>query len=217
MKPSSFIPLCLIVVLTHCSFVWTESSEFIWRSLVNISSETLEKAFLPNYIDLHNIFNDESINPDCKSDFQKALKALESKQNWAFQMFDSWAKFPPSGVLSGTFTDFGDYDQCLSIEDLTPQYCLLDLALPMPQPMPKYHNYYQKSQVLPDDVDSNKLDFSVNGTLYRHLADISSVFYYVYLQIGICIPNSCTSTDIKVVASKRKFYFWDKANQFNWK
>jgi hypothetical protein len=46
-------------------------------------------------------------------------------------LFDTWGKFPPKGILEGTVTDFGDYDQCLAIEPneviRESQYCLIDI------------------------------------------------------------------------------------------
>jgi hypothetical protein len=31
-------------------------------------------------------------------------------------MYNSWGKFPPSGIIEGTVTNFGDYNQCLAIK-----------------------------------------------------------------------------------------------------
>lgn len=56
------------------------------------------------------------INESCPLGLFSAIDALEQLQPWAVQMVDSWGRFPPSGILSGTTTDLGDYDQCMSIQ-----------------------------------------------------------------------------------------------------
>ena len=127
--------------------------------------------------------------------------------NDVFYSFNSWAKFPPSGTLAGTLTDFGDYDQCLSVDILPAQYCLVDISIPMP-PMPKFHNYYQQSKVLPNiaELPSNStVQYLANGTVYHALSDASSIFYYAYIQIGTCMPVQCTKDDIRNISSKGLF------------
>jgi len=193
--------MCFVLATTST----LASDDFLWKPLVNIPTETLRTAFLPSYFDFEKeIRTNQNLSVACKTDIERALvAAFQSRQTWAFKLFNSWAKLPPSGMLTGTMTDFGDYDQCLSIDQIEPQYCLLDFAIPMPQPMPKYHNYYQISEVLPSETDWSSgtvQKFTSNGTIYRYLADVSSIFYYLYLQIGICLPKSCPTSDIVNIA-----------------
>lgn len=51
-------------------------------------------------------------------------------------MFDASAKLPASGLLEGTVTDLGQYDECLSIEippsNYTGQYCTLRIQPALP-------------------------------------------------------------------------------------
>lgn len=180
-----------------------QETTFLWESLVNMPSKSLLVAFLPKYIDLsHVLTSNRNLTTECVRDLKFALDSVQQRQTWALKMFDSWAKFPPNGALSGTLTDFGDYDQCLSIKDLSPQYCLMDIEVPMPRPMPKNHNYFHRSSGLLPRHQHNHTTLQNNGTVYHYLADVSSVFYYLYVQIGICIPKSCTEEDIHSVAVK---------------
>ena len=86
-------------------------------------------------------------------------------------MLDASAKLP-SGILDGTLTEFGDYDECLAIEKLdnkkkvqfTGQYCVVD-AMPMLPPVP--HRVQFKTVVLDvsnfsasDSVSRNTVNFT---------------------------------------------------------
>lgn len=48
-----------------------------------------------------------------------------------------------AGILEGTFSDFGSYDECMEIRDNEiigqTQYCTLDMR-PILPPRPRYHN-----------------------------------------------------------------------------
>ena len=138
-----------------------------------------------------------------------------------------------------------DYDQCLSVSHIPVQYCLLDFAVPMPTPMPRFHNYYhQAADVLPPPQSaaaaavfststspsvssSSKANnsSSINGTteaahqhqqqqnlspflaadsVYRSLERQASVFYYVYIQIGVCLPADCSREDVANISAQGK-------------
>lgn len=74
-------------------------------------------------------------------------------------MIDAWGKFPPAGILDGTYCDLGSYDQCLnariasekdveaSDEDgVLPQYCTLQFRMALPK-RPFYHNILHPLEV----------------------------------------------------------------------
>lgn len=206
--PNFFVVSFYISLFQFCC---AEKQEYLWKPLVEIATTTFERAFLPQYLDFQqDVLQSEAVSDDCKSDLYQALHSLRLRQNWAVKLFNSWGKFPPSGVTRGTLTDFGDYDQCLSISrPITSQYCLVDVSLPMPS-MPQYHNYHQKVEVLPEKDDQLpikpyaplRLLGQRNHTFYRHLEDISSIFYYVNLKVGVCLPKRCSTNDIQAVARK---------------
>ncbi|OTF77152.1 hypothetical protein BLA29_003317 [Euroglyphus maynei] len=101
---------------------------------------------------------------------------------------------PPSGMFRGTITDYGDYDQCLSIsEPIRTQYCLIDLAMPMPKPQPKHHNYFHKTiGLLPEKFSRHN-----GSTIYEYLEKYSSIFYYANFEMAICMPNTCNRHDLE--------------------
>jgi len=132
-------------------------------------------------------------------------------EDWSYQTNNSWGRFPPSGIFEGTITDFGDYDQCLSIKPNEvigeSQYCLIDISLPLPQPMSKHQNLHHKVDLLPQFLNKSQ------NNIFVKLSKNASFFYWIFLRIGICSPNKCTKSDIRILAQK-SIEFWMLIFQF---
>lgn len=190
----------------------TTSTFYNWNDLFNISNDNFATLFLPSYVNFENLFafNDKSttfstLSVQCQRSLQKSLKALSHRENWAVELFNSWAQaFPPTGSLSGTFTDLGDFDQCLGVDKaaISTQYCLLNYYFPMPRPRPKHHNFYHQTPHLLSLEESLK-----NGSFYRKLEQVSSLFYYTNFQIAICLPSTCSPEDVHIIANKGLFEY----------
>nr|XP_046910342.1 nose resistant to fluoxetine protein 6-like [Dermatophagoides farinae] len=124
------------------------------------------------------------------------------RRTWAFRLFNSWpSSIVPVGMMLGTMVDYGDYDQCMSVDplDLIVKYCLIDLTIPMPRPRPTMHNLFHETEnILPDDL-YNK---SMTGNFYHDLGQLSSFFYYAAIRKGICLPSDCTADDIEIITEK---------------
>jgi hypothetical protein len=108
------------------------------------------------------------------------------------------SQFPPTGIISGTLTDFGDYDQCLSI---TPnqvigesQDCLIHISLSLPKPMKIHQNLYHKIDILPHFVNKSE------NNVFVKLSKDATFFYWYYMKLGICAPKKCTKTDLEIMA-----------------
>lgn len=115
-------------------------------------------------------------------------------------MLDASGRIIRPGFLSGTITDYGDYDQCMAIRGrsdrsllvageagaITARYCLLTLRTPVP----------------PNDVI---LDF--RGTPYegswpaRAFATPRNRFYW-RLTSGLCFPTLCHQSEVEAVFRK---------------
>ena len=97
----------------------------------------------------------------------------------------------PSGLLSGSFSDFGDYDQCLAIKktdnkfEIGGKYCFLELRPPEP--------------VLP---------VSLNTTKYRDTYYEAVINYWVKMDgfgpisNGICLPSLCSDGELQEILTK---------------
>ncbi|CAG2115481.1 unnamed protein product [Medioppia subpectinata] len=118
------------------------------------------------------------VSGNCSKSIFSTLDGIERLDDWSIQMINSWADFPPKGVLEGRLTDFGSYDQCLSIIDNhmigSAQYCSLDLVPYIPRPMPKQHNLFHKiPNLLPIDIIQNK------SNALNIMATEASFFYWI--------------------------------------
>lgn len=173
-----------------------------WQPLLNISDDTIRQLFMPRLLNLTEIANEwMNVSKNCRHDIRESLAEMfepsRNRQTWAFKMFDSWSKMPSSGMFRGTITDYGDYDQCLSIDKSTipTQYCLVDFAMPMPKPQPKHHNFFHKTiGLLPENFQHHN-----GSTIYEHLEKYSSIFYYTNIEMAICMPNTCNQNDLETI------------------
>ncbi|KAH8382734.1 hypothetical protein KR009_004983 [Drosophila setifemur] len=70
----------------------------------------------------------------CLKEMANFAMALSAGEFWALKMIDSWG-YLPSGILTGNFYDFGNYDECLNIHKeisdgnvIRGKYCFLSVA-----------------------------------------------------------------------------------------
>ncbi|KAI1303723.1 Nose resistant to fluoxetine protein 6 [Halotydeus destructor] len=154
--------------------------------------ESMIKATMPVILQSG---QETNISSSCIQSFFALLSALRENKIWAYRMLDASGK-PPSGILEGTLTDLGAFEQCLSVVSDTPgpdqfagRYCLLDLSanfdhdppLGMASPPPG---------IKPDDIvwdGSLQIFWSMNRLLS---------FRY-----GACIPSTCTGDDLSQMAN----------------
>ncbi|CAG2106289.1 unnamed protein product [Medioppia subpectinata] len=104
--------------------------------------------------------------------------------------------------MSGTLSSLGAYDQCLETivaddgqEVFRGQYCLLKLRPPMP-PLKGRINYRRPV-------------ISLNGSKYadtwldrRIAGQYATGFYSTYVYNGLCLPSSCTQTELNAITKR---------------
>ncbi|CAG2164033.1 unnamed protein product [Oppiella nova] len=124
-------------------------------------------------------------------------------------MLNSWPELPPTGFLSGTLTHFGDYDQCLNIPPNpvidTPQYCLIDISLPLPKPIGSHHSFYHIVNVLPPKLN-NSVANNNDDNVFVKFSKNASFFYWMFIRLGICVPNKCLPSDVHNIAYSEKVF-----------
>ncbi len=175
----------------------------LWSKLIN-KTQNWSKSYSSKQLDNFQIISQSSnISENCNESIRRTLKGIESLNDWSLLMINSWGSFPPTGLLEGTSSDFGSYDQCLSIEPNgiigEPQYCMVDLSPPIPQPMPIHHNLYHRIDVLPQEYyDRNTTQNSTN--IFYTFSEFASFYYWISLRTGICMPSKCSSDDITQLA-----------------
>ncbi|KAL0839331.1 hypothetical protein ABMA28_016070 [Loxostege sticticalis] len=125
----------------------------------------------------------------CRRESQHFLDSLDRLELWALKMFDATAK-PPSGVLSGNGNQYGDFDECLSIDGaVRGKYCLASLQISFD-----------------GDANYREIDNLVHSGHYirSNVTDMGHrVPRYSSLLWGVCIPSSCSSFDLEEELSAR--------------
>lgn len=182
-----------------------------WRHMERSLGETLYQ-FARNFKQTLDEVSSNSISATCRVSLLEFIEALKEQKLWANKMADASAKLP-SGLLEGTLTELGNFDQCLAINYLAEaqvageqqvrskymqqssmikgQYCSIQIK-PYLTPRPRLHTVCQR---LP------QLSASNNQTSWRLLSQQSHQFHYVGLRLGICIPNKCSKLDIQQILS----------------
>ncbi|XP_027202132.2 nose resistant to fluoxetine protein 6-like [Dermatophagoides pteronyssinus] len=203
------LPLFVALVVVVVRIV--DSNDDSWNRFSKISNHDFQRIFLPNYLDDLMIFknnNSDLIDQKCRQDLQSILNEMIYKHKlWATKIFNSWSPtLVSSGFLSGTITDYGDYDQCLHINDINyrhpiqTEYCLLEFEWPISSKRPFNHNVYHQTIIMSSNDNDD------DETIYTQLARESSIFYYSSIVRGICLPNSCTK-NINFLLQKEIFGF----------
>ncbi|GBM36610.1 hypothetical protein AVEN_170777-1 [Araneus ventricosus] len=99
----------------------------------NIKSfmNNIMKEMLPHAIRI-GLHSEASLT--CLFDLTKILRGVQKLEAWAVRMMDATGK-PSGGLMEGTSTALGDYDECLDVKSpsgypVTGEYCLLEIKPP---------------------------------------------------------------------------------------
>ncbi|XP_022253984.1 nose resistant to fluoxetine protein 6-like [Limulus polyphemus] len=119
------------------------------------------------------VLQEENVTTKCTNDVHLLLEDLKELKTWAFEMLDSTGK-PPGGLLEGTVTAFGSFDQCINIKKekddsqlLRGQYCSVHLRPPLP-PRNRYASVVKPLDVFKNISSKDNL-LSPSGLLTSYL------------------------------------------------
>jgi hypothetical protein len=107
----------------------------------------------------------------------------------------------PTGLLEGTISDFGEYEECLNIKVtewgpliLRGKYCMALISRPIP---PKPENLTFHKPIL--DVSQTQL----KNTIWELVAEnINLLYLNKGFRAGFCIPSTCSAEEIQTIADK---------------
>ncbi|GFX14322.1 NRF domain-containing protein [Trichonephila clavipes] len=116
------------------------------------------------------------------------------------RVVDSSAKMV-DGILSGSMTFLGIYDQCLNTTVPDPkmkekalfrgQYCLTEIRSPLPPKTRRYKLY--------DEVEELR---NFSGTeVVKFLSTKAHFHYIVPFRAGLCVPSGCSKDDLSQLLS----------------
>lgn len=142
------------------------------------------------------MFEQLSLSGGCSSSLMNLMGGLSDLKSYAFKFLDASAKIP-SGMMYGLLSDYGDFDQCLSIRSnkgveleqeaeegaFSGKYCLMSLKL-------NYHVKLEENTTVPEGIIEDGILWD---ELVRHYwtSKISKGF-----QVGMCFPSRCTNDDL---------------------
>ena len=101
-------------------------------------------------------------------------------------MLDSFGKFTPGILKKRRLTDFGHYEQCLSVEN--GRYLLLEYHWPAPNSIDDLNTLFQ------DEISPSRPWIKDYSSKMR-----TCTMYMVPPMIGICVPRACSNEDLTAV------------------
>ncbi|KAL1473078.1 hypothetical protein MTO96_022564 [Rhipicephalus appendiculatus] len=115
-------------------------------------------------------------------------------------VIDASGKLAP-GLLDGSLTDFGDYEECLSVavpdassEDgallFRGQYCMVKSRPPLPP----------KPRLVTKHFAAVNLTLFPENSVMRELAKDAGTFFTTTARTGLCMPSVCSKEDVEAIA-----------------
>ncbi|KAL5241672.1 hypothetical protein ACI65C_009082 [Semiaphis heraclei] len=125
---------------------------------------------------------------ECRKDVELYDNNLRNYTSWAVRMSESWNRYPV-GILAGNKYQMGVYDECVDVlRPIRGQYCLSEIKL-FP---PSGKNYgFNRTKNLDDFGNNHAWKTILGWSDYQDQVQRNS------LNLGICIPNSCTAADLQ--------------------
>ncbi|RWS26351.1 nose resistant to fluoxetine protein 6-like protein, partial [Leptotrombidium deliense] len=109
--------------------VWNEAGVifdyFIKETVIQVLPVALDIAY------------DSNVSEICSTSLLQTLQGIKEQKSWAIRMIDSTSKYP-SGVLDGSITSLGAFDECLRVKvdegpNFIGKYCLLTMKPVLPK------------------------------------------------------------------------------------
>ncbi|XP_031635339.1 nose resistant to fluoxetine protein 6-like [Contarinia nasturtii] len=134
-------------------------------------------------LNLNEIYEEASTYSTCLKDLSHIREGLLKFEELPLKILDSWGKIP-SGMLNGNKYEFGEFLQCLDINERTDkpfkvQYCLGQINFDAVEMLSKAKWIQSEVNSLQKEIANSK---------------VSNQTYLYAFNFGICLPRSCTPT-----------------------
>lgn len=147
-----------------------------------------------------------NVTTSCKRSLELSLDAISAGETWAYRselvnldgldapfvqtshsltaVLDASGK-TAAGILDGTVSSFGDYDQCLNVGAVTTsavhgKHCMIKMQ-------------YDDGDLWPDEPPM-QVDTAVKAKI--------PVFAYYYVNTALCVPSDCNTRDIATIVTQ---------------
>ncbi|XP_076315698.1 O-acyltransferase like protein-like [Tachypleus tridentatus] len=193
----------------------------IFRNSYSAKALNVTETIKPIMEDLLRTMN---ASETCHHSVMEVLTSFGRMETWASKMIDSNGRLP-AGLLEGTLTSLGSYDQCMNIVSPTKeskvstfqgQYCSVLLRLPLPARSAKYSsivvgvkalsNFSKPERSVVEMCSSQREKKSHKNCwlllwcymkVFHDFAQNAQFFYSVPLRLGICVPSTCSRLEVQ--------------------
>lgn len=142
-------------------------------------------SFIQQIIQNHDL----RISRSCRTSLSQFARDLQDGEADAMHMLDAFAKFTPGVLKKRRLTDFGHYDQCLSVEN--GRYLLIEYHWPAPATV-------DELDVLFEDEESTSSAKKPWIKDYSRKTRTCTMFM-VPPMVGICVPRQCSQPDLRTI------------------
>ncbi|KAI7684941.1 hypothetical protein SSS_01179 [Sarcoptes scabiei] len=135
----------------------------------------------------------DSLSDGCVKSLTDFSIALVQQESWSYQIIDSNG-FLSSGLLKGSFANFGDFDECIGAgldhKDHLARYCLIN-----------YHIDFETNQtnLFAQDLIFNTTGTILERTFFTELLRYAHFFKARQGRSGLCVPSACTKDDVQLL------------------
>ncbi|KAM7303845.1 nose resistant to fluoxetine protein 6 [Ixodes scapularis] len=168
-----------------------------WLAMERVFKGAVDQGFrrlLPHVLKMS---EDNDLSAQCTSAFIAVLRKLRSLDRNVLRMVDASGKLAP-GLLEGSLTDFGNFDECLSVavgDDPSAhplfrgQYCMVKARPPLPP----------KPWVVSKHFQAVNFSLFPETSVIRELLEDAGTFYATTTRTGLCMPSSCSKQDVESI------------------
>ncbi|XP_067137074.1 nose resistant to fluoxetine protein 6-like [Centruroides vittatus] len=164
------------------------------KGFIRDMSDKALKQLLPIFMSMS---SELKLSNNCTFAFLQVVRGLREFRPWTMKLIDANSKIP-EGILYGSMSTFGSYDECLSVvvdeEDpnsMKGQYCSINISPYLP-PRPRQYTFDSAFQEYP--VLKKKLQ-------EMHMSDLMPSYYFIQHRFGLCLPSSCSRKDVEEMTS----------------
>lgn len=175
--------LCYVQINGNYNSTNITGKKFKIKQEFNATSSDVQNINIIKIWKKYSIFlmkNSSSISSQCAASLERLWKDLDQNNLNALKIFDATGKLP-SGLLSGNVNQFGDFNECLSVEEA--KYCLaeIDFNNIWAVPYEQYKSFIHSHMAIRETFTDPK--HRVPG--------------FTLVRWGFCIPRECSSKDLE--------------------